>query len=197
MIKISNEELELELLGKKKEFPKYLSPILNLANRFAQATRPEVVGQMTELIKQCPHKTYEEWKKWYLTNNPNAINNATTKIMNMLTNFKNVISKVDERVVREWVEDLVLVKTFIGLRFQEVILKRIASLTGKKYRMATPEEESKGIDGFIDGVPVSIKPITYKLEKGRLIEKIKGKVIYYKKVEDGIEFDASEILTEK
>jgi len=197
MIKISNEELELELLGKKKEFPKYLSPILNLANRFAQATRPEVVGQMTELIKQCPHKTYEEWKKWYLTNNPNAINNATTKIMNMLTNFKNVISKVDERVVREWVEDLVLVKTFIGLRFQEVILKRIASLTGKEYRMATPEEESKGIDGFIDGVPVSIKPITYKLEKGRLIEKIKGKVIYYKKVEDGIEFDASEILTEK
>lgn len=58
-IKISNKELIEELVGKKREFPKYATQLINLASRTAQATRPRVVGQMTELIKECPEKTYE------------------------------------------------------------------------------------------------------------------------------------------
>jgi len=55
---------------------------------------------------------------------------------------------------------LVLVKTFIGLKFQEAILKKVASIMGKTYRLTKPEEEAKGIDGFIGDIPVSIKPST-------------------------------------
>jgi hypothetical protein len=56
-----------------------------------------------------------------------------------------------------------------------------------------PEEESKGIDGFIGDIPVSIKPSTYKV-KGSLPETISCKVIYYEKIKDGIVVDYSEIL---
>lgn len=42
-----------------KEFPRYTTQILNLANQDAQGTRPRVVGQLSELIKECPDKTYE------------------------------------------------------------------------------------------------------------------------------------------
>jgi hypothetical protein len=39
-----------------------------------------MVGQMSELIQECPHKTFEGWKKWYLKKHPNSIENATEKI---------------------------------------------------------------------------------------------------------------------
>jgi hypothetical protein len=81
----------------------------------------------------------------------------------------------------------------VGLRFQEAILKELSSRLGKKYRLAKPEEESKGIDGFIDNIPVSVKPETYKLERD-LKEKIKAPIIYYRKEKDCIIFDVSEVI---
>jgi len=64
--------------------------------------------------------------------------------------------------VRRWVKDLVLTKKYSGLKLQDSILKRISEALGKSYRAAKPEEEAKGIDGFIGDIPVSIKPITIR-----------------------------------
>ena len=88
---------------------------------------------------------------------------------------------------------MVIVKTFIGLRFQEVILKKGAGIKGTNYRLAEPKEEAKGIDGYIGEIPVSIKPATYKI-KASLPENINAKIIYYRKIRDGIEVDYGEIL---
>ena len=49
-----------------------------------RGTRPRVVGQLSELINECPEKTYEGWKKWYLSKYPEAIENATVKIDEMV-----------------------------------------------------------------------------------------------------------------
>jgi len=193
MIKIKNEELIRELIGEVKNFPKYTTQIINLANQNAQGTRPRVVGQLSELIKECPEKTYEGWKKWYLKKYPIAIENATEKINEMMNYLKESIKSVDKSMIKKWVEDLVLEKTFIGLRFQEAILKKIAEIRNTPYRLSEPDEESQGIDGFIGDIAVSIKPITYKT-KNTLREEIKGKIIYYKKTKTGLEIDASEIL---
>ncbi|MEM1963276.1 MAG: MjaI family restriction endonuclease [Candidatus Caldarchaeum sp.] len=185
-IEIGMDELTELTVGSAKKFPKYVGPILNLANQFSQATRPDVVGQLSDMIQRCPYKTYEGWKSWYLNQKPNAINEATRKMMNMMKNFKIVINTIDERVVKEWVEDLVLVKTFIGLRFQEAILKKIASIEGVSYRLATPEEESRGIDGYVGESSVSIKPQTYRA-KPSLKEELKAdRVIFYEKKKNGI-----------
>lgn len=122
IIKIKNDELAKELIGEIKEFPRYTTQILNLANQNAQGTRPRVVGQLSELINECPEKTYKGWKNWYLSKCPNAINNASEKISTMVNNLKDAISKIDKAMVKKWAEDLVLEKTFIGLRFQGYIL---------------------------------------------------------------------------
>ncbi len=103
-----------DMLGVKYEYPKYVSPLINLANQLAGATRPRVVGQMSELIEECPYKSFEGWKRWYLKRYPKSIEEATNKIMNMLKNFKEALEKIDEKTVRKWVEDLVLVKTLWG-----------------------------------------------------------------------------------
>lgn len=84
-------------------------------------------------------------------------------------------------------------KTFAGLRFQEAILKKSAEIKGTDYRFAEPDEESKGIDGYIGYIPVSIKPHTYTV-KATLPEHIGVKIIFYKKIDDGIEVDYGEIL---
>ncbi len=192
-VKISNSELVDELIGESKQFPKYTTQIINLANQNAQGTRPKVVGQLSDLIQECPYRSYEKWKDWYLKRNPEAVDNATKRIVKMVDGLREAIAQIDEKMIREWVEDLVLVKTFIGLRFQEAILKKIASKLGVGYRLAKPEEESKGIDGFIGNTPVSIKPATYR-SKMALNEKISAKIIYYDKKKDGLSIDADDFV---
>lgn len=193
MIKIKNEELIKDLIGNTKSFPLYVTQIINLANQNSQGTRPRVVGQLSELINECPEKTYEGWKRWYLARYPKAVKDATQKIMGMIEKLKESIKAIDEKMIALWVEDLVLEKTFIGLRFQESILKKVSSLKNKNYRLSTAAEESRGIDGFINNIPVSIKPLTYK-SKNALPEEITSKIIFYNKTKSGIEIDADEIL---
>ncbi len=198
-LKMSFEEIRDAIVGYSVEFPKYVSPLLNLANQFAQATRPKVVGQMSELIKMCPHKDFEGWREWYLSKYPNAIDEATKKIMGMVERFRKALDEIDERTVRRWVEDLVLVKTYIGLRVQEQILKILADILETDYRISTPEEESKGIDGLIGEYKISIKPITWE-EKGKIVkEELKCDVVvfYHKTKKNDVIIKELEALNDK
>lgn len=192
-VKISKEEIRKCLDIETPDFPKYVAPLINLANQYAQGTRPKVVGQMSELIQEFTGRTIEEWQEWYLEQKPEAIKNATEKILQVLNNLKETIRHIDRSVVEKWVRDLVIVKTFIGLRFQEAILKKGAEIKETSFRLSEPDEEKKGIDGYIGNIPVSIKPQTYKA-KPSLPERIPIRILFYQKIDDGIEVDYSEIL---
>ena len=60
----------------------------------------------------------------------------------------------------------------------------------------TPDEESRGIDGYIGGVSVSLKPITYRSKK-MLAEEIEAHIIFYEKLKDGLRIFIPEELEEK
>ena len=184
-VKLTSEEIKKYLNAPNYKFPKYSTQLLNIANQNARATRPDAVGQLSELIKEFRGESLEKWEEWYLKNHPKAIEIATNKIGKMIQNFRDVLDKIDAQLIENWVKDLVIVKTFVGLKFQEAILKKGAELLNTDYRLSTPEDESKGIDGFIGDVPVSIKPDTYKTKRS-LQEKINAKMIYYKKIKDGV-----------
>ena len=192
-VKFRNEDIRRLLDIETPEFPKYVSPIINLANQYAQGTRPKVVGQMTELIQHFTGRTLGEWERWYLKQKPEAIKNATEKILTTIESLKSSLAKIDRSLVEQWVRDLVIVKTFVGLRFQEAILKKGAEIKGTGYKLAEPADEAKGIDGYIGKTPVSIKPETYKV-KAALPEQIETKIIYYGKVDGGIEMDYGKML---
>ena len=106
----------------------------------------------------------------------------------MVENLKAAIEKIDRPMIERWVADLVFVKTFIGLRFQAAILRRIAEERGEAFRLPTPEEESIGIDGFIGERPVSIKPDTYRA-MAALPESIGVDFIFYTKLKDGLNLE--------
>lgn len=177
-IRIGFDEIRKYLDIESPEFPKYVTPLINLANRYAQGTRPKVVGQMSDLIQEFEGRTLSEWERWYLRKKPDAIKNATEKILQKIGELKNSFEKIDKGVVEEWVRDLVIVKTFAGLRFQEAILKKGDEIGESEYRLSNPDEESRGIDGYIGNLPVSIKPLTYEI-KSELAEHIGARIIYY------------------
>lgn len=189
---IKNEEL-LELNeSSTPQFPKYTSQLINLANQNAQGTRPKVVGQLSELFQEYQKNTDEisidTWKKWYLSKYPKAIEDATNRIYEQIQNLKNAITLIDRDMIQKWVEDLIITKTYNGLYIQKAILSKIAKIKQKDFRLAKMEEEAIGIDGYIDNVPYSIKPDTYKT-MSRLSESIEVKIIYYIKTKSGIEIE--------
>ncbi len=193
-LKIPNRDIQALLdAPEPAEYPKYATQIINLANQNAQGTRPKIVGQQTELIQQFPGKTLGEWEQWYQEQYPNAIETATDKIFAMVQLLQNAAVQIDRTMVESWVRDLILVKTFVGLRFQEAILRRVAESVNLSYRLALPAEESLGIDGYIGERAVSIKPITYRGMQ-TLPEQISAAMIFYEKHKDGIviEFDLPE-----
>ena len=140
------------------------------------------------MIDEFRGKTIEDWESWYLSKEPNAIKNATKKILGMIENYKSVLSIIDEEMIERWVKDLVIGKTFFGLKGQKAILEYLASELKLPFKLATADQESKGIDGIIGNTPVSIKPFTYKIKKG-LPEEINVKIIFYKKNKNNFEFE--------
>ena len=185
--KIKTEDIVDFAVGRVAEFPKYTTQIMNLANQNAGGTRPGVVGQMTDLFAEFSGRSFEEWRAWYLQREPTAIEDATERVYSMLQKLREAILLIDKPMVREWVEDLVLVKTFAGLCFQEALIARVADMKGTSYRLADADEESQGIDGYIGDTPVSVKPVTYA-SKDMLPEDIDAQMIVYDKKKDGVSF---------
>lgn len=180
------------LTEENSTFPKYTTQIINLANQNAQATRPKNIGQLSELFPKYKEKTdnisSDSWRKWYISQFPDAVDTATSKILAQIEQLKTAINKIDEEMVEKWVENLIFDKTIEGLSIQEKILSEIAYRENKSFRMATKEEESKGIDGYVGSSPYSIKPTSYKTME-RLPETINVTMIYYAKTKGAIKFE--------
>ena len=192
---IKNEAIQFYNGGKRAQFPKYTSQLINWANQNAQGTRKNVVGQMSDLfpefLESAGSISLEDWEAWYLQKNPEAIQNATAKICAQIENLKKAIVLIDEDMVRDWVKDLVIDKTYNGLYVQKAILAFLAEQTHQEYRLATPAEEAVGIDGFVGETPYSIKPDTYKTMH-RLSEQINVKMVYYTKKKTGLKIEVGD-----
>mgnify|MGYP004487212167 CR=1 FL=1 len=190
--KLKNNDIALFNESKTVNFPKYTSQLINLANQNAQGTRPNTVGQLSELFLQYTEESSDmninDWEQWYTDKYPDSIGIAADKIFDHIQKLKRAIELIDKDMVSAWVDDLVITKTFNGLYIQKAILASLAEIKGESYRLATPEEESKGIDGYIGTTPYSIKPDLYKT-KSQLSEVIDVRMIYYKKVKDGFKIE--------
>ena len=176
-------------------FPKYTSQLINWANQNAQGARPSVVGQMSELFPEFmasdAETTIDNWYDWYVKRYPDAFEKATDKIYAQVQNLRDAITLIDREMVKHWIEDLVITKTFNGMYVQKAILTFLAERKRTTYRLATPKEESVGIDGYVGDVPYSIKPDSYKT-MNRLSETIAVKMIYYTKNKTGLKIEVED-----
>ena len=192
---LRNEKISLLNGIVKEEFPKYTSQLMNLANQNGQGTRPKIVGQMSELFPQFRTSTTDvtaaNWAQWYKSQKPNAINAATERVAEQIENLKDALALINKDLVRRWIEDLLISKTYNGLYVQEAILRELAERENLPFRRATPEEESQGIDGYVGETAYSVKPDTYKTMT-RLPESIAYTMIYYTKTKTGLKVEIEE-----
>lgn len=167
----------------------YIGSVINLGNSFSQATRPKNVGQLSELIQifrnHSQKHSIDEWEKFYDQRiGKSKIVEASDKIWDYVQRIKENLNSLTKEDVYLWTKDLIIDKTFSGLQLQLDILEMMCD--NGNYRLASIEEESKGIDGFINEEPVSIKPHTYKktIQSGK--EYIPYRIIYYKQTKNGL-----------
>ena len=114
---------------------------------------------------------------------------AAQKVEAMVEKLVVAIEQIDRPIIERWVSDLVLVKTFVGLRFQAAILEKVAARIGASFRLANTDEEARGIDGFIGETPVSVKTDTCRV-MAALPENIEAKMIFYTVTKDGLRIEA-------
>ena len=186
-VKIKKEEIQSVVGAESKEFPKYTTQLLNLANQNAGATRPNNIGQLSELIQAFTGGTIEEWGDFYNEKHPKAKKKAVKQVFEMVKKLKKAMRLIDKPMIEEWLDDLIITKTYCGLNFQEAILKKVADIMEVGYSLASPEDEAKNIDGYIDDLPVSIKPKSFKLDRSHI--NIEIPIIYYEKKKDGISIE--------
>ncbi|MFB6282867.1 MAG: MjaI family restriction endonuclease [Halobacteria archaeon] len=182
-IKLDEDERERLVAEIDPEFPKYTTQIMNTANQNAQATRPKVVGQLSEIIEEFkekhPEGEYEDWERFYNDEyeGQKRMEKASEKLFDMVEKMREAAMEIDEQMVRRWVEDLVLYKTYTGLgRNEEAIFEKLSEEYNLEYTRSSPSEESKGIDGYLGDQPVSVKPGTYQ-QKSRLQEDISVPIV--------------------
>lgn len=192
-----------------KEFGKK-EKVLNYATQTYQLSRPNKVGQVMALIRECQPKTFDEWEKWYfknaLTNNKDKIK-ITKELLNELG--ERLYDKITSIVIPEWTEafeqltlddckeyiyNLTINRTYDGyIREKSVIEDNLAKVFKKvNFEESDPELDHAGdIDylGFVGDYAfgIQIKPVTAQANFGNysISERMKKSFESFKKIYKG------------
>jgi uncharacterized protein YukE len=185
MIKIKREELRGKQMGEIFDFPEFTGELIQLANRKANGTQRKIMGKTAEMIERFGGKSYEEWRDWYETERPGAVDQATDKIFDTVKKMARAMEKLDRELVRKWVLESVLKKTYAASRIQEVVLKKIACIKKDSCRLSDEAEQDAGIDGFIGNRAYRIRPVSHYF-KPPVEPPADCETVYFEKGKDGL-----------
>ena len=165
-----------------KEFGKK-EKVLNYATQTYQLSRPNKVGTVMALIRECQPKSFEEWQHWYFKH-ANTDGKSPVKITKQSLEElgERLYVKIKEIVIPEWTEafnqliledcieyifNLTINRTYDGfIREKSVIEDNLA----KKFPEVRFEESDPALDhagdidyiGWVDNLAfgIQIKPLT-------------------------------------
>jgi hypothetical protein len=176
-------------MSKKKEIKKYAKPfgkkekVLNYASNTYQLTRPNKVGEVMALIRECQPKALDDWENFYFdkaftkTKQPIKITQETLDELG-----DRLYSKITEVVIPEWtaafqsltLEDckeyiyqVTIVRTFDGFLLEKSVVNDGLSkfFPEVEFEESEPELDHAGDIDYIGKVGdkafgIQIKPIT-------------------------------------
>lgn len=171
-----------------KEFGKK-EKVLNYATQTYQLSRPNKVGAVMALIRECQPRTIEEWEKWYFeyaTTDGKSPTKITKESLEELG--ERIYVKIKEIVIPEWTEafnqltlqdcieyihNLTINRTFDGfIREKSVIEDNLAkTFPNVKFEESDPELDHAGDIDYLGWVGdkafgIQIKPVTAKANFG-------------------------------
>jgi len=177
-------------MGKRysKEFGKK-EKVLNYACQTYQLSRPNKVGAVMALIRQCQPKTIEDWEDWYFENAFTDGKNTFKVTKESLEELGNRLhEKITEVVIPEWQEafknltlqdcidyihNLTINRTFDGyIREKSVVNDGLAKLyPAVKFEESPSELDHAGDIDYLGHIGekafgIQIKPVTAKSNFG-------------------------------
>jgi hypothetical protein len=173
-------------VGAAYEFPDLTSDLISLANHLSKATTRKKLGNPASVIEEFEGKTFEDWERFYEKNRPGALDTASREIYSAMEKLRNALELVDKELIRHWVEEAVLKRTYAAWRIQETILRHIAKLQGKPFRQADDQESEAGIDGFIGERPFSVRPVSHYFKAPPEEQGTQVDVMYFEKAKRGL-----------
>jgi hypothetical protein len=171
-----------------KEFGKK-EKVLNYATQTYQLSRPNKVGAVMALIRQCQPKTFEEWKKWYFENAVTTGKHSAKITKESLEELgERLYVKITEIVIPEWMEafrqitlqdcvdyiyNLTICRTYDGfVREKSVIEDNLAKIFPEvRFEESDPELDHAGDIDYLGWVGekafgIQIKPVTAQANFG-------------------------------
>jgi hypothetical protein len=162
MIKLTQRHFVSVTKRNRCDFPKYTKPILNIATQNSKATQVKIVGSMKDqwtAFMATGGRSVAEWEAWYMTNGgKQKIQAATDKLWAMLNQMPLDHAVFTRDLAEQYILDLVINKTHYGMSGEYHSVLAVAEYFKKPYRFSTAEEESQGIDAWLDDRPVQVKP---------------------------------------
>jgi MjaI restriction endonuclease len=171
-----------------KEFGKK-EKVLNYATQTYQLSRPNKVGTVMALIRECQPKTFEQWEQWYFEN-AQTDGKSPSKITkeNLEELGERLYVKIKEIVIPEWTEafnqltlqdcvdyifNLTINRTYDGfIREKSVIEDNLAKVFPDiRFEESDPELDHAGDIDYLGWVGnkafgIQIKPVTAKANFG-------------------------------
>lgn len=191
MAKENTKKYSLEF-GKKEK-------VLNYACQTYQLSRPNKVGAVMALIRECQPQTFEQWETWYFENAITEGKNSFRVTKESLIELgERLYAKITEVVIPEWKEafrnltkedcvnyiyNLTINRTYDGyLREKSVVNDGLAKqFPNLIFEESTPELDHAGDIDYIakvgkKAIGIQIKPITAKANFGSypLTERMKA-----------------------
>ncbi len=179
----------------KKEIKRYSTDfgkkekVLNYTCQTYQLSRPNKVGAVMALIRECQPRTIEEWENWYFENVVTDGKDSEKITEEILKNLGlRLHEKITKVVIPEWQEafnqltledcesyiyNLTINRTYDGyLREKSVVNHGLAKIFSNIQFEESPPELDHGLDidyiGYVGekGFGIQIKPITAKSNFG-------------------------------
>lgn len=165
-----------------KEFGKK-EKVLNYTCQTYQLSRPNKVGAVMALIRECQPKSFDEWEKWYFENAETAAKEPTKITKESLEELgERLYVKITEIVIPEWTEafnqltkqdcvdyiiNLTINRTYDGfLREKSVVEDNLAKIFPEvRFEESDPELDHAGDIDYLGWVGdkafgIQIKPVT-------------------------------------
>ncbi len=203
MAKIEIKKYSLEFNKKEK--------VLNYATQTYQLSRPNKVGAVMALIRECQPNTIEEWEQWYFENATTTGKKAFKITQESLQELgERLYEKITEVVIPEWQEafnaltkedcynyiyNLNINRTYDGyLREKSVVNNGLAKVFPEvRFEESTPELDHAGDIDYLGYVTdkkafgIQIKPVTAQSNFGNysISERMKASFENFKNDFDG------------
>ncbi|WP_440769352.1 MjaI family restriction endonuclease [Natronorubrum sp. DTA28] len=189
-LQISKDERRRIAVGQELEYPRYTTKIMNLACHTAQATSRGSVGSLDEILKEFeaeyPDGTFEDWVDYYdeRYNGEVKVQRAAKKTHDMVENMREAVDLITYGMVEQWVEDLILYKSYMGFDAREVIIPKLGNELQVGSRLANPEEMAEGISGYLGEQPIALRSAKHD-EGPAMYNETDVPVIYYEETNSG------------